>query len=117
MARSSLLGVERADPIPAGRDIDSLGTSDNSDSGSDVQSFAPAGIAGSNGDPYGDHGADSDAAGTGERGAVARDGEASDRDILPDRITGHPDTDAAASLGDAVADDDEDELDDGDDRA
>jgi len=108
MAKSSLLGVERADPVPSGRDIDALGPSDNSDSGSDVQSVAPAGIAGSFGDPYGDHDSDSDAAGTGERASVTRDRDSSDRDILPDRITGNPDADAAADLDDAGSANDED---------
>ncbi len=79
MARSSIDGVERADPIPAGRDIDALGPSDSSDSGSDMQGIA------------GREGSDTDAAGTGERSSATPERVVSDRDILPDRITGNPD--------------------------
>src|SRR5881409_534364 len=37
MAKSSLVGVDRAPAIPKGRDIDLKGPSDSSDSGSDIQ--------------------------------------------------------------------------------
>lgn len=79
MARSSIDGVDRADTIPAGRDIDALGPSDSSDSGSDMQ-----GIPGL-------EGSDSDASGTGERASATPDGPVNDRDILPDRVTTNPD--------------------------
>ncbi len=82
MARSSIDGVERADPIPAGRDIDALGPSDSSDSGSDMQ-----GIPGLDG-------SDSDAAGTGERASATPDRPVNDRDILPDRVTSNPDAES-----------------------
>jgi hypothetical protein len=37
MAKSSLVGVDRAPAIPKGRNIDAKGPSDSSDSGSDIQ--------------------------------------------------------------------------------
>jgi hypothetical protein len=73
MAYSSILGADPAPQQPSGRDADLLGPSDNSDSGSDTIGTNEA------------H-ADSDARGTGERGAVAgRDGKEGG-DILPDRV-------------------------------
>ena len=76
MGRSSILGGERAATHPSGHDADALGPSDSSDSGSDIQ-----------GRPGLDFHSDSDAAGTGERGSVDRDGGAEPgSDILPDHI-------------------------------
>lgn len=73
MAYSSILGADSAAQQPAGRGADSLGPSDNSDSGSDSIGTRE------------EH-ADSDSAGTGERGAVAgRDGREGG-DIMPDRV-------------------------------
>lgn len=80
MGTSSILGGERAAAIPAGKDMDALGPSDSSDSGSDM-----AGVYAS--------GSDSDAAGTGERGSAVPQTE-SDRpgsDIAPDRVVSDPD--------------------------
>jgi hypothetical protein len=107
MAYSSILGADPAPTRPSGRDAQALGPSDNSDSGSDAVGTDEAR-------------ADSDAAGTGERGSVdpreAREGA----DILPDHIVqdgngeGFPaaDVDAqeftdldAADLGDEIDDD------------
>jgi hypothetical protein len=74
MAYSSILGAEIAPAQPGGRDAESLGPSDNSDSGSDAIGTFEA------------H-ADSDAVGTGERGAVTPGVEGREGgDILPDRI-------------------------------
>ncbi len=89
MAQSPILGGERAATRPAGRDTDRLGPSDRSDSGSDVQhehgfdALDPGEIGG---EP--DRlDADSDAEGTGERGAAVRDREGVDgADIAPDHI-------------------------------
>ena len=73
MAYSSILGAEVAPAQPTGRDAELLGPSDNSDSGSDAMGTAEAR-------------ADSDAAGTGERGVVAGADAREGGDILPDRV-------------------------------
>lgn len=73
MAYSSILGAETAPQQPSGRDAELLGPSDNSDSGSDTIGTSEA------------H-ADSDARGTGERGAVAGADLKEGGDILPDRV-------------------------------
>jgi hypothetical protein len=74
MAYSSILGADKAPTQPSGRDAELLGPSDNSDSGSDTVGTHEA------------H-ADSDMAGTGERGSVTPGGEAREGgDILPDRV-------------------------------
>jgi hypothetical protein len=96
MAKSSLLGVDRAPAIPKGRDIDAKGPSDSSDSGSDVQGELDLGA-----DEVGlprdlaltiEHSGDTDAAGTGERGAAMLDEPAREgADIGVDRITEAPD--------------------------
>jgi len=92
MARSSITGAERAPTQAEGRDVEALGPSDTSDSGSDVQGeldlASPL-------DP--DHtvfgaeqpglDSDTDAAGTGERGSALLDEEAREgADILPDDV-------------------------------
>ncbi|MDB5954310.1 hypothetical protein [Ramlibacter sp.] len=73
MAYSSILGGETAATNPSGREAELLGPSDNSDTGSDT---------------IGTHEAyeDSDAAGTGERGAVVGADAREGGDILPDRV-------------------------------
>lgn len=73
MAYSSILGADTAPSHPNGRDSELLGPSDNSDSGSDAMGTSEA------------H-EDSDAAGTGERGAVAGPDAREGADILPDRV-------------------------------
>jgi len=73
MAYSSILGGDRAPAQPSGRGSDLLGPSDNSDSGSDAVGTTEV------------H-ADSDAAGTGERGAVAGRDAREGGDILPDEV-------------------------------
>ena len=73
MPYSSILGADPAPTHPSGRDADLLGPSDNSDSGSDTVGTHEA------------H-ADSDAAGTGERGSVMPGDPVEGRDIMPDRV-------------------------------
>ena len=73
MAYSSILGADPAAQQAAGRDADALGPSDRSDSGSDSRGTR---------EPR----ADSDASGTGERGAVAGSDAREGGDILPDQI-------------------------------
>jgi hypothetical protein len=92
MARSSIYGADRAPTQAQGRDVEALGPSDTSDSGSDVQGeldlAAPTdldnavfGVV----QPGLESG--SDAAGTGERGAALPDEEAREAaDIMPDDI-------------------------------
>src|SRR6185369_1977776 len=90
MATSPLLGGERAPTQAPGRDVDLLGPSDRSDSGSDVQGEL---------DLYPDsdlenhlsitpgRGSDSDAGGTGERGAALPESDVREGDdILPDHV-------------------------------
>ena len=89
MATSSILGGERAPTTPSGRDTDALGPSDSSDSGSDVQGERgfDALDEGQIGGDRADLDSDSDAPGTGERGAAVRDAEILEgADIAPDRI-------------------------------
>jgi hypothetical protein len=73
MAYSSILGADRAPQQPAGREAESLGPSDRSDTGSDTRGTR---------EPH----ADSDAAGTGERGAIVGADAREGGDILPDRV-------------------------------
>lgn len=81
MAYSSILGADKAPLQPSGRDSESLGPSDNTDSGSDtIGTF--------------ERHADSDAAGTGERGSVVPGGDGREgADILPDRVARLPERD------------------------
>ena len=90
MAYSSILGAETAATQPSGRDSELLGPSDSSDSGSDAVGTAEI------------H-ADSDAAGTGERGSVTPGEGREGGDILPDRIVNMND-------GEVVADDSVDTM-------
>ena len=73
MAYSSILGADVAPSNPSGREAELLGPSDNSDTGSDT---------------IGTHEAyeDSDASGTGARGAVVGADAREGADILPDRV-------------------------------
>jgi len=92
MANSSILGGQRAPQRPQGHDVDSLGPSDSSDSGSDIQGERSMPTVADN---RGELGAlpvnpvgDSDARGTGERGSATGRDVTPGTDILPDRI-GH----------------------------
>lgn len=80
MATSSILGGSKAPEEISGKDVQALGPSDNSDSGSDAVGA------------YGEDelSSDSDAAGTGERASAALDIEETDTDILPDYIEQAP---------------------------
>lgn len=95
MAYSSILGADPAPTQPSGRDAQALGPSDNSDTGSDA-----AGTFEAN--------ADSDAVGTGERGA-ATPGEAPEgADILPDHVVAVSDEERALATGEGFPDEDPD---------
>lgn len=76
MAHSNLLGGDALPVQPTGTDTESLGTSDNSDSGSDViGALSRAELR-----------SDSDSTGTGEGTDVERDDAASASDIRPDHL-------------------------------
>ena len=76
MAHSNLLGGDTLPGQPTGNDTESLGTSDNSDSGSDVVGALSRAELRS----------DSDSTGTGESSDVERDDAASASDIRPDHL-------------------------------
>ena len=78
MAYSSIVGADEAPAQPSGRDAQALGPSDNSDTGSDARGTAEV------------H-ADSDAAGTGERGSAMPGEDREGSDILPDHVVRGPD--------------------------
>ena len=119
MARSSILGGENAPTYPTGTDIDHLGPSDSSDSGSDVQGERPMATEADNPAEWGavvaETGADTDASGTGERASATGDAGRDNGDILPDRIIGPGARDDDVSPGDvqSLAGDDGESEDDG----
>ncbi|MBP6118579.1 MAG: hypothetical protein KBF40_11765 [Giesbergeria sp.] len=78
MAHSNLLGGDSIAVQPDGRSAEALGTSGNSDSGSDVVGTLSRAELQS----------DSDATGTGEQSDVERDNAAAASDIRPDRVRG-----------------------------
>jgi len=91
MARSSILGGDRAPKQVTGTDTDALGPSDSSDSGSDVQ--GEPNLEGHSdreerlGAGHTDRGSDSDGAGTGERGSALPDEFVEEgSDISPDHV-------------------------------
>ncbi len=89
MATSSIVGGARPPLEPTGTDIDSLGPSDTSDSGSDVRisrerTATPEDAEGAI--PVA-HDSSSDAAGTGERASADASPSQTDADILPDSMT------------------------------
>ena len=90
MAQSSILGGDTAARRPIGNDVDALGPSDTSDSGSDVQGERAMATGADNPAEWGavtaELDGDSDAAGTGDRATAAGDGVRDNADILPDRI-------------------------------
>lgn len=73
MAYSSIVGADQAPVQASGRDSEALGPSDSSDTGSDARGTGEV------------HG-DSDAGGTGERGAVYGPDAEEGGDIMPDRV-------------------------------
>jgi len=102
MSQSSILGGQKAPTQARGRDTDALGPSDSSDSGSDVQGEHTHLAS----DPQ-DAGAvpveldsDTDAAGTGERGAAFGTEIEEGADIRPDRIEGPNDVTEDLADGD-----------------
>ena len=122
MTNSSFLGGERAAKPAPGKDIDALGPSDSSDSGSDVQGeFSVRG----EGDHAGELGSlvvntanDSDASGTGERGSATGRDLPDGADIMPDHVVGSaskvdPSTDQARAQAqiDQLADEPTDPVD------
>ena len=102
MARSSIHGADRAPTQAQGRDVEALGPSDTSDSGSDVQGeldlAAPTDLDNSIfGVTQPGLESGSDAAGTGERGAALPDEEAREAaDIMPDDVRSLADESEAA---------------------
>ena len=88
MAHSNLLGGDTLPAQPSGNDTESLGTSSNSDSGSDVVGALRRAELRS----------DSDASGTGESADIERDDAASALDILPDHLQRGMDSDLDSPL-------------------
>ena len=114
---SSIRGGSAAAPRAPGKNVDALGPSDSSDSGSDVRGESPMPTLPDNPAEWGalpvDLDSDSDASGTGERGAATGKAVPDGADILPDQA-------GAAEMVDTDADDAdaEDELNvDSDDEA
>lgn len=99
MSSSNIQGGERIAPRPAGTDVDALGPSDSSDSGSDVQHerrmpTAPDNPAETGAVPSHPD-SSSDAAGTGERATSVDENETDvdAPDIMPDHVGAATDID------------------------
>ena len=94
MSNSSLLGGTSAPTSARGRDVDALGPSDSSDSGSDVQGERSMATEADNPGELGalpvELGSDSDSAGTGERGSATGEAIRDGADILPDEVIDSP---------------------------
>ena len=90
MAHSNLLGGDTLPAQPSGNDTEALGTSGNSDSGSDVVGTLSRAELRS----------DSDATGTGERSDVERDDAAIASDIRPDHLQQGSGLDGSDALDD-----------------
>ncbi len=119
MSHSSILGGDRAPQQAPGRDAETLGPSDSSDSGSDVhgatrlKTDAEEGRMGGATPVIED--SDTDAEGTGERAEAVPEGARDGADIAPDRIASSKDAlDSAESITgnddsiESLADDSED---------
>lgn len=126
MSRSSILGGERAPQQAKGRSAETLGPSDTSDSGSDIQGASRLKTDAEEGQLGGatpvDGDSDSDSMGTGERASAVPGGGRDGADISPDRIARSKDAlDSAESIDDnddsveALANDEPDEDDDAED--
>jgi hypothetical protein len=90
MATSSSQGGEQVPALPSGKDVDTLGPSDSSDTGSDVRLERRMPTAPDTPDELGavtaSRDSTTDALGTGERASAAGDAEGrSGADIAPDR--------------------------------
>lgn len=108
MAKSSILGGERAAVQSSGRGADLLGPSDSSDSGSDAM--------GELGPDQMD--SDTDRSGTGERASADLRDSGAGLDILPDHVDrasrgGDAGAGAGLDVDQLAADEDDDEEDDG----
>ena len=131
MSHSSILGGDRAPQQAPGRDSDTLGPSDTSDSGSDVQGATRLQTDTEEGEETGGttpiiENSDTDAGGTGERAEAVPQGARDGADIAPDRIARSKDAlDSADSITgnddsiESLIDDDgeDDGDDDGDEEA
>ncbi|MDB5744284.1 MAG: hypothetical protein JWR68_2599 [Polaromonas sp.] len=119
MATSSILGGSQLPEEISGKDMQALGPSDNSDSGSDaIGAYSDEALA-----------SDTDSFGTGERASIDPGADHTDVDIRPDHIERAADIDLDEQAGDdfddlsaveALADDSDDleaEDDAGDDDA
>ena len=112
MSTHPLLGGSRAPVQAPGKDIDALGPSDTSDSGSDVQTDLRRTSLdeGSEGALPIAHDSTSDSAGTGESASADPAPPELDADLLPDRsarVPGEPGDDLDATTAGSLADDDE----------
>ena len=90
MSNSSILGGNAAPVQADGKDVDLLGPSDTSDSGSDVQGERSMSTGPDNPGEWGgtvvDGDSDSDASGTGERASADGEDPPDGADIMPDRV-------------------------------
>ena len=122
MARSSITGGERAPQQAPGRDAETLGPSDTSDSGSDIQGATRLKTDTPEGEMGGatpiDIDSDTDSMGTGDRAEAIPEGARDGADIGPDRIASSKDAldsaesitgddDSIEALADETSDDDE----------
>lgn len=116
MSTDPLLGGSRAPAQAPGKDIDALGPSDTSDSGSDVQTDlrrTSLPDEGSEGALPIAHDSTSDSAGTGESASADPAPPEIDADLLPDRtgrLPGEDSDDDDVAPAEGLADDDEDEA-------
>ena len=95
MATSSILGGTKLPEEISGKDLQTLGPSDNSDSGSDaVGAYGDDAMSG-----------DSDAAGTGERASAGGENNQANADILPDHVEQVASVDADIDLDGGAGDD------------
>jgi hypothetical protein len=105
MTNSNFLGGERAATYAPGKDVEALGPSDSSDSGSDVQGERSLQGDGEHADRLGslivDVGSDSDASGTGERASATGRDSPDGSDIAPDQVIG-PEGQSDAALQDSL---------------
>jgi hypothetical protein len=115
MSTNPLLGGSRAPEHVSGKDIDALGPSDTSDSGSDVQTDLRRTSLdeGSEGALPIVHDSTSDSAGTGESASADPAPPELDADLLPDRtgrVPGEESDDVDVATADSLADDEDDDA-------
>ena len=105
MTKSSFLGGQPAATYTPGKDVEALGPSDSSDSGSDVQGEFSLQGSGEQADRMGslivDTDSDSDASGTGERSSATGRDIPAGRDIAPDHLIG-PNGQSEIELADSL---------------